>query len=178
MIGVDNDESSCESAIPTLTSIQVNFRRQGYCAAAYLDDMIAGRATAEKRMFDVFSVVRRQSTRRLAHTARDITSVLEFIRLNACKGISSRDVLGRFAHSRRRAEQRFRACTGHSILDEINTVRLAKAKERLLVPDCPIESIAAQCGFRSTAHLRVLFRRETGLSLREWRKSRFGRSET
>ena len=170
VIGVDNDVSSCESAIPTLTSIQVNFRRQGYSVAAYLDDLIAGRAVAERRLFDSFSVVRRQSTRRLAQRAKDIASALEFIRLNACTGISSRDALNGCAHSRRRAEPRFRACTGHSILDEINAVRLARAMELLLEPDRPIESIAAQCGFKSTAHLRVLFRRETGLSLRDWRK--------
>lgn len=170
VIGVDNDVSSCESAVPTLSSIQVNFRRQGYCVAAYLDELIAGKAVAERRLFDSFSVVRRQSTRRLAKNTKDIASALEFIRLNACKGISSRDVLTGFVHSRRRVEQRFRACTGHSILDEINAVRLARAMELLLEPDRPIESIAAQCGFQSTAHLRVLFHRETGLSLRDWRK--------
>ena len=172
VIGVDNDVESCESAIPTLSSIQIHFMQQGYCVASYLGELIAGKAMPEARLFDSFSVVRRQSTRCLAPKVKDAAAMLEFIRLNACNGISSKDVFTRFAsRSRRRAEQRFRFAAGHSVLDEINAVRIERAKELLGMPDCPIESIAEQCGFRSSAHLRVLFRRNTGMSMREWRKS-------
>ena len=171
VIGVDNDKTCCELATPSLTSIDVNFRQQGYRVAEYLGDIVSGKGSiAGRRFFDLFSIVRRQSTRRLAKKSKAIASALEFIRLNACSGISSRDVVVGFAQSRRRAEQRFRQSIGHSILDEINAVRIARAKELLLVPGFPIEGIAAKCGFKSTAHMRVIFSRATGMSLRNWRK--------
>ena len=172
VMGVDNDTTCCELATPSLTSIDVNFRQQGYRVAEALGDIVSGKGVFEgKRFFDLFSIVRRQSTRRLATKSKAIASALEFIRLNACKGISSRDVVGRFEQSRRRAEQRFRQGVGHSILDEINAVRVARAKELLLVPAFPIEGIAAKCGFKSTAHMRVIFSRATGMSLRDWRNA-------
>lgn len=173
IIGVDNDVESCESMRPTLTSINPDFVKEGFWAAGALAKIMQGKKlTDEERTFGVPVVVRRQSTRRLKVRTADMTAALEFIRLNACRGISSKDVFALFSCTRRRVEQRFRAELGHSVLEEINAVRLAKAEELLRRPNVAIESIAGSCGFQSTAHLRVLFRRVTGLSLRAWREMR------
>ena len=57
-------------------------------------------------------------------------------------------------------------------LQEIAAVRLARVKELLARTDVPIESIAARCGWQSSARLRVFFREMEGISLREWRKAK------
>ena len=68
------------------------------------------------------------------------------------------------------AEMRFRDIVGHSVLDEIQAVRIAKAKELLSDPRRSLTSIADFCGFRNPNSLRKLFRQTTGLTLTAWRK--------
>ena len=72
--------------------------------------------------------------------------------------------------SRRLAEKRFLAATGKSILEEIQSVRLAKVFE-LLKSDVPIGHIAARCGMRSDSYLKRFFKARTGQTLRDWRRT-------
>lgn len=174
VIGVDNDVESCESARPTLTSINPDFTKEGFLAAGALSKIMQGRKlTGGDRLFSYPIIVRRQSTRRLRAYTADMAAALEFIRLNATGRISAKDVFPRFSCTRRRVEQRFRLEVGHSVLDEINAVRVAKAQELLLEPNRAIETIASACGFNSSAHLRVIFKRAVGMSLRQWRVEHF-----
>ena len=82
--------------------------------------------------------------------------------------------MSELGESRRTVEMHFRELRGRSLLDEILAVRLERAKELLLRPDIPLETIAAQCGWQSHSRLRVFFREMEGVSMREWRKARFG----
>ncbi|MBR3222960.1 MAG: AraC family transcriptional regulator [Kiritimatiellae bacterium] len=68
------------------------------------------------------------------------------------------------------AEMRFRQIAGHSILDEIQAVRLDKAKELLKNSSLGISAIANFCGFKAANALWKFFRQETGLSPTEWRR--------
>lgn len=79
------------------------------------------------------------------------------------------EVCARIGGSRRQAECRFRKLVGHSIGEEIRSVRIARAKDLLLRRHIPIESIFADCGYTSDASLRRAFRKATGCSLRDWR---------
>ena len=74
------------------------------------------------------------------------------------------------------AEIRFRQIAGRSILDEIQAVRLDKAKELLKNSSLDISAIANFCGFKASNALWKFFRQETGLSPTEWREQH-GRSE-
>ena len=101
----------------------------------------------------------------------EVTAALELIRRRACEGISSADVIVAFKCSRRMAEIRFHKIVGHSILDEIQSVRLEKAKEMLSHSTHTISAIANFCGFNAANALWKFFRQETGLSPSEWRRS-------
>ena len=78
------------------------------------------------------------------------------------------DVFGDFACSRRAAELRFKAITGHSVQEAINLACLEKVKDLLAREDVKIDSIAGRCGWKSAAQLRVFFRAVEGVSLHEW----------
>jgi AraC-like DNA-binding protein len=65
----------------------------------------------------------------------------------------------------------FRAATGRSILEEIQGTRLNEVKRLLANPLVKIGAIAAQTGYRSENFLTRLFRRETGMTPSQWRKS-------
>ena len=70
---------------------------------------------------------------------------MEIIRIKACEGLRPKDVIAELGCSRRILEMRFKESTGHSIGDEICTVRMQYVKELLLRSNVQIESIAARC---------------------------------
>lgn len=82
-----------------------------------------------------------------------------------------REVASLFHCSRRMAEIRFRATTGHSILDEIHAVQIEHAKNLLANPYVKLTVIPQMCGYGSNAFFMGLFRRITGLTMRQWRRT-------
>ena len=115
-------------------------------------------------------VVRRESTRRLSTADPVISHALERIRKDACAGLSAREVLAETGLNRRVAEIRFRRLTGHSVLDEIRSVRLEAAKKLLANKLISVEAIAHQCGYDTLPAFSCFFKAETGLSPRDWRQ--------
>ena len=65
---------------------------------------------------------------------------------------------------------RFREAVGHSVQDEIEHVRMERVFTLLRDTKTPISAVAALCGLRSDIALRWLFRRRTGMSMRQWRR--------
>ncbi len=115
--------------------------------------------------------VRRESTRGFGRREPRILSAMEMIRREACNGLTAADVTAQFAGSRRLVELRFRETLGHSILDEIQNVRMEKVQFLLAKTNTPISAIAGLCGYRSDIALRKAFRLQTGKSLADWRKA-------
>jgi transcriptional regulator GlxA family with amidase domain len=68
------------------------------------------------------------------------------------------------------AEIRFRQIAGRSILDEIQAMRLDKAKELLKNSSLDISAIANFCGFKAANAFWKFFKQETDLSPTEWRR--------
>ena len=60
--------------------------------------------------------------------------------------------------------------TGKSILEEIKSVRLERAKNLLRKSDTSVAEIAAACGYGSTEALRKIFITEFGSAPARWRK--------
>ena len=114
-------------------------------------------------------VVPRASTRRLAAHDPSVSEAIDLIRREACSGLTAARVLGRFPCSRRQAEMRFRKATGHSVLDEIHDVQLARAKDLLREGTMPLKAISDFCGFENPNSLRKFFKAQTGRTMSEWR---------
>ena len=72
---------------------------------------------------------------------------------------------------RRNAELRFRKATGHSVLDEIHDVQLARAKELLSRHDMPLKLISDFCGFEHPNSLRKFFKAKEGRTMSDFRKA-------
>jgi YesN/AraC family two-component response regulator len=49
-------------------------------------------------------------------------------------------------------------------------LRIEKTKEKLLFSTATIETISQEVGYEDTSYLRRIFKKETGLSLSEYRK--------
>lgn len=171
LLGVDNLESVCEGGETQISSIQVDFECAGYRAAKMLDDMMSERSgrSVEDR-FGPMMVVRRESTRGFGRREHRILPVVELIRREACSGLTARDAMKGIKGSRRLFEIRFREAMGHSVLDEILSVRLERACHLLACTETPIGTMAAFCGFKSDIALSKLFHRRFGMSLLAWRR--------
>jgi len=172
VVGIDNDPLICENTTPTLTSIELDFKRSGYLAAEMLDARMNDRGVKDElRTFSALQVIHRGSTRILKRKDDAIKKALEFIREKAADGISPRDVIVQIGGSRRQTEYRFREFVGKSIGEEILAVRLETAKKLLADPSIPIGAVAERCGYSDDSLLRRAFKSATGLSLSEYRRS-------
>ena len=169
VIGVDNDELLCESATPHLSSIRLDYRRTGHMAAELLARILAGEKVLGHFTVPPDGIVRRASSRIFHRADKEAKKAVETIRRRACEGLKPSDILALFDCSRRLAEMRFKAATGKTITEEIQSVRMDAVHDLLARPEVPISTIAERCGWPSDSFLRRLFRRKTGHSLSEER---------
>ena len=171
VIGVDNNQDLCEYTTPTLTSIQLDNERAGYLAAELLDQKMGHpHRKVASRLFGPVCVYHRQSTFLYARNDDRVSVALKLIRRNACDGLKAKDVIAEMGCSRRLAELRFREVTGHSILEEILSIRIERAKYLLEHSEKSIAEIAKSCGYGSSNALRKVFAAETGKNPLVWRK--------
>ena len=171
VFGVDNDETICENTVPTLSSVLPDFEGGGYLAAELLDRLMRGSQRKAARLtYGVKRIVLRQSSQFIQTPCRLTASAVEFIRLNACAGITVMDVARHLNVSRRLAELRFRAAQGHSLLDEIQHHRLARVCALLRETNLPIGEIGQRCGYQTETYLKVLFKTRFNVTMREYRK--------
>ena len=171
VLGVDNDESLCETASPPLTSIAPDHVRLGRLATEALRRrMERPDAPPDTRRVTAMSVVERQSTRPLSPAVALAERAMGFIRRNATRGIGAADVVAHLGVSRTLAGLRFRQVFGESMMDAILRERLETAKRQLTETDTPVGKLAAACGFRSPKHAMRLFKARFGYTMREWRR--------
>ena len=167
VIGVDDYAYFCEATKPTLSSIAQDLRAEGQAAVAMLAEMMTDPGRRQPpRFVPAHGVVPRASTR----FARDrrVAQALEFIRLHACtEKFGPRDVVREIGVSRALADRLFRSVVGHTILEEIHAVRLARAKELLAAGTQP-DIVAGECGYASYDDFRRVFRRRVGTTARKW----------
>jgi len=170
VLGVDNDEVFCDLADPPLSSVALNAETAGYRAAELLDGMMSGRIRKRRRIVvEALGVVTRRSTDIVAVGDSDVAAALQFIRREQGKGISVDRVADEVAMSRRSLEKRFQEIIGRTILEEIQLVRLDRAKRLLLETTYPVSTVAELSGFGSTGYFIQFFQKRVGTTPRRFR---------
>jgi len=171
VLGVDNDVLVCDLADPPISSIALNTDPAGYEAARLLDDLMHGGAmTGQVIPVQPTHIVTRMSTDMLAVSDPDVAAALRFIRRHVNRLIQVDDVVEATAASRRVLEKRFKAVLHRSVHQEIRRIRVTNIIRLLVGTDMSVTDIAAHCGFDGVEHIARHFRKETGVSLREYRK--------
>lgn len=94
------------------------------------------------------------------------------IRREACDGLTVATLAARFPGTRRLFDMRFREAAGHSALDEIINVRLARAMELLAGTDLPIAAVANFSGFKTELEFWKLFSKRVGMPPLGFRNAR------
>jgi len=93
-----------------------------------------------------------------------VRKALELIWTHSHYPMSVSDIARQLPVTRRTLDRRFVEATGHSVLEEINTCRLSRAKRLLVETDLPVKTVARLAGFSSTERLRVTFVEREGTS--------------
>jgi len=173
VLGVDNDEHLCGLSLPPLSSIDVDSEQTGYQAALLLDRMMDGKRPP-KRIAETppAGVVTRRSTDVLATDDHDVIRAVQYIRENACLAIQVPDILQHVSMSRAALEPRFRSVLGRTLHQEVQKVRIERAKFLLAEADLPIKQIALQSGFKNVQYLTRVFRAVVGQPPAAFRKTR------
>ena len=166
LLGVNNDPLLCENSDPRLSSIQPDFRREGYLAAQAI-----GKPPKERKILvGIRQVVHRESTYPMSNSGKLVQKALAFIAKNATRKLSVADVAAHLRVSRSLLDLRFRELQGETVHAAISSVRLNEVKRRLQTSRDPIEKISADCGWDNVNSLKNRFRQATGKSMREWRR--------
>lgn len=177
VVGVDNDELLCELADPPLSSVALNAEAGGYRVAALLDRLMRERASGRppgrkprRLLVEPLHVVTRRSTDIVALDDSEVAAALHFLHDHAGEPIAVGDVVGHLLISRRSLEMRFRKAVGRTIHEELQRVRLERAKRLLLETDLPILSVAEVAGFASPSYLGQVFRQIFGVTPARYRR--------
>ncbi len=170
VIGVHNDELLCELCDPPLSSVMPNPQRAGYEAAALLARAMAGRRVpVTLHEIAPLGVAARHSTDLAAVGDAKIAGAVRFMRQQAAGGANVGDVLRAVPMARTALERRFKAALGTTPHAHLRKLRIERVKELLSGTSLPVGEIAAATGFEHAEYLSAMFRRECGLSPREFR---------
>ena len=175
VLGFDDDPVFCLAPGPRLSSVIQDFTRCGWLAAETLERMMDGESGLPATLsYGARGVAVRESTMRDSPHAALVQRAIAYIDANACRNIGVADVAAHLGVSRRLADLRFREILGGSIYEVLRDRRLEEAKRLLSLTDESIGAITERCGFTNKTHLKNLFLRRVGCSMRDWRKKARG----
>jgi LacI family transcriptional regulator len=171
VVGVDDQQVICEHVHPTLTSIARNNIREGYTAAALLDRLMrGGKPPRRDQLIPPSRVVPRESTATYSVSDERLRRALNYFQEHMRDPVTVEEICAHIDVSRRWLEYSFRDALKVTPHEFMRRERLAYAR-RLLAeePREKILSVAERVGFSSAKQLTKAFRREFGLSPREYR---------
>lgn len=173
IIGVDNDEVTCNLTSPAITSINVDIEKAGFEVAQMATRMVQDRSyRGEDIVIRPVAVVARGSTGIQATDDPVVASAMRFIYQNRMRKILVADVLREVPVSRRLLEQRFKAVTGASLYTVISNLRIDYFAQQLITSSDTVSEIAARMDEPDTKSLSRRFRTLKGCTPTEYRKKK------
>lgn len=162
----------CLNTHPTMTSIQASDERIGYEAMRLLDQVMAGQDVhADAPLLVPPKALRvRGSSEVFVSEDAVVSLAMRFIGENAREAITVDEVANAAGVSVRTLSRRFNRYVGRSVLSEINRVRVQAIKQVLVDTELPMQDVAEACGFTSTSHFSVFFRKATDQTPGSYRK--------
>ena len=172
VLGIDDDPKFCLSASPALSSVVQDFESCGFQAAEALQRLMDGDSSGPTLLrYGARGVSIRESTLSSSPHAVFVQKALDWIDANACRYIGAADVATALGVSRQMLDIRFRELLRTTVHTVLRERRLEEVKRLLATTNLPVGQITEQCGFTSAGHLKNLFRRTFGCSMRDWRKA-------
>ena len=154
-----------------LSSVDTNLEVLGYRGAELLDQLMAGgKAPAEPVRIPAAGVIVRKSSDILTIKHQGVARSLRYIWEHGHEPICIKDLVGVAAMSRRGLHKAFWEHLGRTPGQELQRVRIDRAKMLLAKTSHKVETVAHDSGYQSINSFCVAFKRATGMSAKKFRE--------
>lgn len=171
IIGVDNDEVTCNLTVPAITSVNMDIENAGFEVAEMAARMVKDPSYRGKDVvIRPIAVIGRGSTGIMATKDPVVAEAMRFIYENRSRKLQVADVIKRVPVSRRLLEQRFKDATGASIYTVISNLRMDYFAQQLVSTSDTVSEIAARMDEPDTKSISRRFQAIKGCTPTEYRK--------
>ena len=172
ILGADNDDFLCNIACPTISSINLDFERQGRELGAAIYKMRQeGKVSPIRIVLHPIDVRERESTVRYNIQDPYVRQIIDYIDINYTSAISIKDIICDIPLSRRALEMRFKKeMAPETILSYLFGLRVKDMCHYLSTTDMPVSLAAEKSGFTDIFNVGRTFKRFTGMSPAQYRK--------
>ena len=165
--------SICETTMPTISSIDVDERRQLRTACDLLERLMAGEPIPEEPiLIPSKDVTERESTNLLATPDAAVATAMRYMWDHLDLDLSVDDAARVVGISSRQLARRFQRALDRTFSEELLRKRLVEMKRLLRTTDHPIADLAPIVGFRTDAYLYRTFRAAFSMTPSQYRRSR------
>jgi LacI family transcriptional regulator len=158
VVGVNNDEVQCLSALVPLASVETGMEQVGAAVGYQVERLSQGTFSSGTIRVDQCHVVVRRSAEEIAVDDPLVRKGIAWIHENAQGPVRIDDMAKALGTVRRTLERGFRQHLGRSPLEEVRLVRLQTAQELIRQTSLSFTEIAHRSGFFDSAHLSRTFR--------------------
>ena len=170
ILGRGNRLEICESAVPPLSSIDMNAGGRIGAACDLLARLMAGEPPPRAPVIvPPTGIVERESTRLLATPDPDVAAALRYLWDHLAQDLSVNDVARAVGVARRKLERAFQRSLRRGINDELRRKRLEERCRLLLATDLPVAQLGPAVGFRSLTNLNRAFKAAHGMTPQQYR---------
>ena len=172
LMGTDDDEFLCNISYPGITSIKLDFEKQGYELAQTIDLMVKTNSIKPYRIpLEPIEIVERGSTQRYNIKDPYIKILVDRMEQHFTEDISIAELTKDIPLSRRSIEMRFKAdMAPYSMLQFLNTLRIRWFANLLKSTHLPISEAAEQSGFDEPNKVFRMFKKHFGCTPLDYRK--------
>ena len=172
ILGVDDETIITENQSVPLSSVRHDLARIGYEAAALLERLMNGKAPPpEAILVPPLGITVRRSSDVVAVSSPLMRRALSLISDHLADAYGANELASALGISRATLNRLFASELESSPSAEFLRQRIARAKIMLASTDDPMKLIASSCGFCDSAHFANVFRRKTGQTPRNFRKT-------
>jgi len=170
IVGAENYLLAPDAMHTPISSVDTNLETLGYRGAALLDDLMSEKkAPPEPIRVPALGVIVRKSSDLLAVNHKGVANSLRFIWEHCHEMIGVEDLVGVAAMSRRGLHKAFMEHLGRTPGQELQRVRIERAKRLLRESGYKLEVLSNMCGYQSANSFCIAFKQATGMSPKQYR---------
>ncbi|MDL2247201.1 DNA-binding transcriptional regulator [Bacteroides sp. OttesenSCG-928-J23] len=171
VLGVDNDELTCNLSDPSLSSVAMDIETAGSETAGLIEKMLHNPQNPYRDVvIQPKRIISRESTNIYATGDIYILNALRFIHQHIDSKLNVNDIVKVVPLSRRLLEMRFKEATGQSVYKYIFNLRMELLAQALIDTNDPITDIAVAVGLSDCRNLSRQFRSIKGCTPLEYRR--------
>ena len=174
LLGVDDDEFLCNISYPSLSSIRLDFEKQGREIGRGIFEMIAHNEVWVMRVpIEPVGIVERMSTRKRQISDPVVKRITEYMDEHYASEKCLKEALSPIPLSRRAIEMRFhKEMAPQTMLSYLESLRIGHLARLLKSGDMPVKEAGARVGLGDSTNVARLFKRYRGCTPSEYRRQK------